>query len=98
MHRILLLDDDIELCDLLTEYLRPEGFEILVAHDGEEGLAAALSSPVDLVLLDVMLPKLDGWGVLAARRRRGRNAAPRAATRGRCARRRRARACPARAR
>ena len=64
MHRILLLDDDIELCDLLTEYLRPEGFEILVAHDSEEGLAAALSSPVDLVLLDVMLPGKNGFDVL----------------------------------
>lgn len=70
MHRILLLDDDTELCDLLTEYLRPEGFEILVVHDGEEGLAAALSSPVDLVLLDVMLPGKNGFDVLRELRAR----------------------------
>ena len=70
MHRILLLDDDTELCDLLTEYLRPEGFEILVVHDGEEGLGAALSSPVDLVLLDVMLPGKNGFDVLRELRAR----------------------------
>lgn len=70
MHRILLLDDDMELCDLLTEYLRPEGFEIIVAHDGEEGLAAALSSPVELVLLDVMLPGKNGFDVLRELRAR----------------------------
>lgn len=70
MHRILLLDDDMELCELLTEYLRPEGFEIIVVHDGEEGLAAALSSPVDLVLLDVMLPGKNGFDVLRELRAR----------------------------
>ncbi len=64
MYRILLLDDDKELCDLLTEYLRPEGFEIIVAHDGDEGLEAALSSPLDLLLLDVMLPGKNGFDVL----------------------------------
>ena len=65
VHTLLLLDDDRELCDLLTDYLKPEGFEILTAHDGNTGLAAALNFPsLDLILLDVMLPGKNGFDVL----------------------------------
>jgi len=62
--RILVVDDDTELCQLLTEYLEPEGFGVVSAHDGESGLSQALSGQSDLVILDVMLPKANGFEVL----------------------------------
>jgi two-component system response regulator CpxR len=62
---ILLIDDDLELTDLLQEYLIPQGYEFDVAHDGEAGMSLATSGKhYDLILLDVMLPKLDGFEVL----------------------------------
>lgn len=64
MNRILIIDDDEELCDLVSEYLTVEGFETATAHDGETGLQAALSGAFDLVTLDVMLPKKNGFDVL----------------------------------
>lgn len=72
--RILVIDDDVELCALLREYLRQEGFTVESAHDGQRGLAAALRGEADLVVLDVMLPVLDGFEVL--RRLRGQSALP----------------------
>lgn len=64
MNRILIIDDDEELCDLVSEYLTVEGFETETAHDGETGLQKALSGAFDLVTLDVMLPKKNGFDVL----------------------------------
>lgn len=64
MYQILLIDDDFELGELLQEYLAMEGYQLTVCHDGESGLAAALSGQFDLVLLDVMLPKMNGFDVL----------------------------------
>lgn len=61
---ILLIDDDSELCELLTEYMQPEGFAVQAAYDGEDGLQHALSGNYDLVVLDVMLPRLNGFDVL----------------------------------
>ena len=62
---ILLIDDDLELTELLKEYLTPQGYELDIVHDGETGLSLATSSKhYDLILLDVMLPKLDGFEVL----------------------------------
>lgn len=62
---LLLIDDDKDLTDLLEEYLSAQGYEILVAHDGESGLAMATGAQhLDLILLDVMLPKMDGFEVL----------------------------------
>mgnify|MGYP000341984612 CR=1 FL=1 len=61
MYQILLIDDDFELGELLQEYLAMEGYELTVCHDGESGLAAALTGKHDLVLLDVMLPKMNGF-------------------------------------
>ena len=63
MH-ILLVDDDAELCGLLTEFLTREGFTVECAHDGARGLERALQPGVDLVLLDVMLPGMDGFEIL----------------------------------
>lgn len=62
---LLIIDDDIALTELLSEYLSPQGYELTVCHDGESGLQMATSSRhFDLILLDVMLPKLDGFEVL----------------------------------
>ncbi|MRI32045.1 DNA-binding response regulator [Endozoicomonas sp. OPT23] len=61
---ILLIDDDIELCELLIEYLATEGYSVNAVHDGEAGVHAALSGEYNLVLLDVTLPKLNGFDVL----------------------------------
>jgi len=62
--RILVIDDDVELCSLVSEYLRPEGFQVESVHDGNSGLARALSGEHALVVLDVMLPRLNGFDVL----------------------------------
>ncbi|MEQ3762132.1 MAG: response regulator [Alcanivorax sp.] len=64
MKSVLLIDDDIELGELLKEYLSMEGFELTAVHDGETGLEKALSGEFNLVLLDVMLPKKNGFEVL----------------------------------
>ncbi|MGO2010247.1 MAG: response regulator [Pseudoalteromonas sp.] len=62
--KLLMIDDDIELCELLSEYLSAQGFEIESKHDGKEGLQQALSDDYALILLDVMLPSLEGFEVL----------------------------------
>jgi DNA-binding response OmpR family regulator len=62
--RILVIDDDVELCSLVSEYLRPEGFHVEAVHDGKTGLARALSGDHLLIVLDVMLPGLNGFDVL----------------------------------
>jgi len=66
---ILLIDDDVELCSMLTEYLGRYGFRVMAVHQGDSGLKAALEKNHALVLLDVMLPGMDGFEVL--RRLRG---------------------------
>jgi len=60
---ILLVDDDVELCTLLGEFLRREGFTVDCEHEGSAGLSRALAG-VDLVVLDVMLPGIDGFEIL----------------------------------
>jgi DNA-binding response OmpR family regulator len=62
--RILVIDDDVELCSLVSEYLGPEGFHIESVHDGNRGLDRALSGDHLLVVLDVMLPGMNGFDVL----------------------------------
>src|SRR5437870_9616388 len=64
MDRILVIDDDVELCSLVGEYLGAEGFTVESAHDGEHGLERALSGDHLLVVLDVMLPGMNGFEVL----------------------------------
>ncbi len=64
MDRILVVDDDVELCSLVAEYLEPEGFGIESVTDGEHGLARALSGEHPLVVLDIMLPGMNGLEVL----------------------------------
>ncbi len=64
MNRILLADDDVELCEMLMQYLEPEGFALDVAHEGDTALEKALSNAYDLIVLDVMMPRLNGFDVL----------------------------------
>jgi len=64
MERVLIVDDDVELCELVAEYLTPEGFEVEAVHNGEEGMKRALSGEHVLVVLDVMLPGMSGLDVL----------------------------------
>ena len=61
---ILLVDDDVELCALLREYLGGHGYRVLSVNDGAAGLRSAVDGGHDLVILDVMLPVLDGFEVL----------------------------------
>jgi two-component system response regulator CpxR len=65
-YKILLIDDDIELAALLTDYLASEGFELVCCDNGVSGLAQAFDQSIDLILLDVMMPQLDGFEVLKA--------------------------------
>lgn len=59
--RIVYVDDDLELTRLLQISLEDEGYEVLVANEGEEGLGTILEAQPDLVILDVMMPGLTGW-------------------------------------
>lgn len=71
---ILVIDDDVRLCQLIAEFFAGTDYAIHAVHDGSAGLARALSGEFDLILLDVMLPGLDGFEVLTQLRRR--SAAP----------------------
>ncbi len=64
MDKILIIDDDEELCELVSEYLGVEGFDVESVNDGETGLKLALSGEYDMAILDVMLPKMNGFDVL----------------------------------
>jgi two-component system response regulator CpxR len=67
---VLLVDDDRELCRMLGEYLNPEGFRLTTVHDGDEALYALGRHHFDLIVLDVMLPRLGGLDVLRALRQK----------------------------
>jgi len=71
MPRILIVDDEPAIVRGLEDNLRFEGYETLAATSGEEGLTRALGEAPDLVLLDIMMPKLSGWDVCRELRRRG---------------------------
>ena len=72
--RILIVDDDKNICELLRLYLEKEGYETAMAHDGENALNVFEESAFDLVLLDVMMPRVDGWE--ACRRIRAKGNTP----------------------
>ena len=71
MPRILVVDDEPEIVRGLEDNLRFEGYQTVSATNGEDGLALALSDAPDLVLLDIMMPKMSGWDVCRELRRRG---------------------------
>ncbi|MEW6130370.1 MAG: response regulator transcription factor [Acidobacteriota bacterium] len=64
MNRILIVDDDLDLCELLAKYLQREGFDFDMAHSGRLGVEQALAGNYALVVLDVMLPGINGFDVL----------------------------------
>lgn len=61
--KILIVDDDENICELLRLYLEKDGFTTFVAHDGGQALSAVQINKPDLILLDIMMPVLDGWQV-----------------------------------
>ena len=66
MKKILIIEDDEAIADILQDFLTINGFESRIVHDGAEGLKAALTKDYDLILLDVMLPtklEVELWGV-----------------------------------
>src|SRR5260370_20652686 len=62
--RLLVVDDDRDLCHLVTQYLEPEGFTLSVVHTGGEGVKTAIEGNYELIVLDVMLPDKKGFDVL----------------------------------
>jgi two-component system alkaline phosphatase synthesis response regulator PhoP len=69
MTKILVIDDEPSIVNLVTAYLKPEGYEVLTASDGNAGLKAARAYKPDLIVLDLMLPGKDGYEVLSQLRR-----------------------------
>ena len=69
MAKILIVDDDKNICELLRLYIEKEGFDTCIANDGRQALKLFNSFSPDLVLLDIMLPELDGWQVCREIRR-----------------------------
>jgi DNA-binding response OmpR family regulator len=67
--RLLIVDDDIKFCRLLREYLQPLGYTVEVVHNGLQGLQVARQGGYAAVILDVMLPKMNGWDILREFRR-----------------------------
>ena len=74
MERVLVVDDDVELCELVTEYLEPEGFSVDTTHDGLDGVERALANDYSIIVLDVMLPGINGFEAL--RRIRAKSKTP----------------------
>jgi len=74
MSRILIIDDDIDLCEMIGDYLTAEGFSLDSVHNGEDGVRHALTGDYTLIVLDVMLPEVSGFEVL--RRIRAASAVP----------------------
>ncbi len=68
-NRILIIDDDIELCQLLKKYLELENYKVTIKHDGKAGLLEVTKGDYHLVVLDVMLPEMNGFEVLAELRK-----------------------------
>ena len=61
--KILIVDDDKNICELLRLYIEKEGFDVEIAYDGKRALERFEANEPDLVMLDIMLPELDGWQV-----------------------------------
>ena len=61
--KILVVDDDLNICELLRLYLTKEGYNVVIVNDGASAVTAFQEESPSIVLLDIMLPKLDGWQV-----------------------------------
>ena len=62
--RLLVVDDDKKLCRLIKDYLEPLGYDVVTVHTGKQGLEKALAETFDAVILDIMMPEMDGLEVL----------------------------------
>jgi len=62
--KLLIVDDNKELCDVLVDKFTSEGLEVFCAYDGEEGITMSLEQHPDLILLDIRMPNVDGWEML----------------------------------
>ncbi len=71
MGKIMVADDDKNICELIRIYLEKEGYTVVIANDGEEAIKTFTAEQPDMVLLDVMMPKLDGWQVCREIRQKG---------------------------
>lgn len=60
---ILIIEDDIDIANIERDYLMVAGYDVTVMNNGTDGIEAALNTPVDLIILDVMLPEMDGFEV-----------------------------------
>ena len=69
LEKIMVVDDDPNICELLRLYLEKEGYTVEIVNDGMAAVEAFQSAQPDLVLLDIMLPRLDGWQVCREIRR-----------------------------
>lgn len=69
-NKILLIEDDIDISEMVENYLKKEGFKITTAFNGEEGVGKFLNNSFDLIILDIMMPKLDGMEVMKIVRER----------------------------
>ena len=63
MARIMVVDDDANICEIMRLYLEKEGFDVTLAHNGADALAKFEVAPPDLMILDIMMPQIDGWQV-----------------------------------
>lgn len=61
--KILIIDDDKNICDLLRIYLEKEGYSTIISNNGEEGMVKFYALKPDIILLDIMLPGMDGWQI-----------------------------------
>ena len=61
--KLLVIDDDPGITEMLSLVLRPEGYDVSVAHSGPEGIELTRQSPPDIIILDLMMPEVDGWHV-----------------------------------
>ena len=76
LEKVLVVDDDPNICDVLRMYLENEGYSVILAYDGEEALVKFNALKPDIILLDVMLPTLDGWQVCREVRKKSSEAVP----------------------
>ena len=68
--KILIVDDDKKLCRLVADYLEPMGYDVDAAHNGSQGLDMILRGDYEAVILDVMMPRMDGFEVLKQLRKK----------------------------
>lgn len=61
MKKILIIEDDLDIQELIQFFLEDQGYEVITASDGIDGIAVFLKEQIDLILLDILLPKMDGY-------------------------------------